>query len=257
MRRTRSAAIGGRRVQVVARVEFARRKRRARRRGRSPAAAVRAPPAGRQRRRPRAALIFGIRHRGAGHDGEIAVPPRELAERVAFAGAGGRETARPRSARHRARGRHQAGEELSAATRALLLVATKVRPRRRARAAPAAFRRSDRHARPSRRPCRGARLPVPDPGQRLREQRLARGEFRATPAARPAARAAPTRIALPSTRDAAQLRDAHDVDQHLRPRHAHREQRHRASARRRCTRGVAASRRQARHAPRRALSART
>ena len=38
--------------------------------------------------------------------------------------------------------------------------------------------------------------------------------------------AAPTRIALSFIDDAAQLGDVHDVDQHLRPRHPHRKQRH-------------------------------
>ena len=50
--------------------------------------------------------------RGAGDDGEIAVAPREFAERVAVAGACGRELDRFDQFIVAARGRHQAGEEI-------------------------------------------------------------------------------------------------------------------------------------------------
>ena len=127
--------------------------------------------------------------RRAGDDGEIAVPARELAERVAVARLGAGEAHRLDQFVVLARGGHQAGEEIVRPRRGVSPLRTTIRSRRRARSAPAEFPRSDRRARPSRRPCRvraSARArPRAAPARAAAGASPAPARPAATPAARP------------------------------------------------------------------------
>ena len=121
-------------------------------------------------------------------------------------------------------GRHQAGEEVFRRN-ARRRRATTERSRRRARGASGSSAlgsasATEPHTVPRARVCAW-----PTQGSASRQQRLARGELRPRQQFGLAHRRADAdRIVL--DRDAGKLADPHDVDQHLRPRHPHREQRH-------------------------------
>ena len=195
MRRTKFAAIARGGMQVVARIEIA---GEGIERVVECAAVERAEIAARSADRHAAdGEPYGLsdRDRGAGDDGEIAVPAAEFPEGIAVPCAPCREMHRLDQFVGLARGRHHADEEILRASRGGACGATTVRLRlSRATSTSGNLRArigmrdraADRAA--------AARLRVSDPRQRRGEQRLALGERQASASNSACRTPAPTRM---------------------------------------------------------------